>query len=84
MYEQARRPGAQGHRRPGRPAWPQPFLEEAAREKLERIEVEAAIREGAGMLNEEDYPHWRDIAFVQEWLRACRRGELTADDLPAR
>lgn len=60
------------------------FLEEAAREKLERIEVEAAIRDGAGMLKEDDYPHWRDTASVQEWVRASRRGELPADDLPAR
>lgn len=27
---------------------------------------------------------WRDSASVQEWVRASRRGELTADDLPAR
>jgi hypothetical protein len=60
------------------------FLEEAAREKLERIELEAAIRKGAGILKEEDYPHWRDTASVQEWVRASRRGELAADDLPAR
>lgn len=60
------------------------FLEEAAREKLDRIEMEAAIRKGAGLLRDEDYPHWRDTASVQEWVRASRRGELTADDLPAR
>lgn len=60
------------------------FLEEAAREKLERIELEAAIRNGAGILKDEDYPHWSDTASVQEWVRASRRGELTADDLPAR
>ena len=60
------------------------FLEEAAREKLERIELEAAIREGSGILNHEDYPHWRDTASVQEWVRASRHGELTADDVPTR
>lgn len=60
------------------------FLEEAAREKLERIDLEAAIRKGAGMLKDEDYPHWRDTESVQEWVRASRRGELTADDVPAR
>ncbi len=60
------------------------FLEEAAREKLERSEAEAAIREGAGMLKEDDYPHWRDTATVREWVRASRRGELAADELPAR
>jgi len=60
------------------------FLEEAAREKLERLELEAAIREGAGMLKEKDYPHWRDTDDVKAWVRASRRGELSADDIPAR
>jgi hypothetical protein len=60
------------------------FLEEAAREKLERLELEAAIRDGAGLLKEKDYPHWRDTSAVQEWVRTSRRGELTADDVPAR
>lgn len=32
----------------------------------------------------EDYPHWRDTESVQEWVRASRRGDLTADDVPAR
>jgi hypothetical protein len=60
------------------------FLEEAAREKLERLELEAAIRDGAGMLKDKDYPHWRDTDSVKEWVRTSRRGELTADDVPAR
>lgn len=60
------------------------FLEEAAREKLERIDLEDAIRKGAGLLKDEDYPYWRDTESVQEWVRASRRGELTADDVPAR
>lgn len=41
------------------------FLEDAAMEKLERLEVEAAIREGAGILGDEDYPDWRDATTVQ-------------------
>jgi hypothetical protein len=60
------------------------FLEEAAREKLERLALEAAITEGAGLLKDEDYAHWSDTASVQEWVRRSRRGELTADDVPAR
>jgi metal-responsive CopG/Arc/MetJ family transcriptional regulator len=60
------------------------FLEEAAREKLERLALETAIRKGAGLLKDADYPHWRDTESIQEWVRASRRGELTADDLPAR
>lgn len=60
------------------------FLEQAAREKLERVELEAAIRDGAGLLKEKDYPHWRETEDVKEWVRSSRRGELTADDVPAR
>lgn len=60
------------------------FLEEAAREKLKRIELAEAIRTGAGLLKDEDYPHWQDTASVQEWVQASRRGALSADDVPAR
>ncbi len=60
------------------------FLEEAAREKLERIELEDAVRTGAGVLEDEDYPHWLDTASVQEWVRASRRSVLSADDVPDR
>lgn len=60
------------------------FLEEAAREKLERIELEAAIRDGSGLLKGKGYGHWRDTASVQDWVRTSRRGGLTADDVPAR
>ena len=60
------------------------FIEEAAREKLERLELEAAIRQGSGILKDKDYPHWDDTQSVKEWVRASRRGELTADDVPPR
>lgn len=60
------------------------FLQDAAREKLERLELEAAIREGTGFLQDKDYPHWRDTDAVKEWVRRSRRGELTADDVPPR
>lgn len=43
---------------------------DSAGEKLERIALEEAIRTGAGLLKDEDYPHWRDTASVQEWVRA--------------
>ena len=51
------------------------FLEEAAREKLDRLELEQVIRDGAGSLKEKDYPHWRDQASINEWVRAQRRTE---------
>jgi Arc/MetJ-type ribon-helix-helix transcriptional regulator len=60
------------------------FLEEAAREKLERIGLEETIRAGAGLLKDEDYSHWRDTTSVQEWVRASRRGTLTAENVPRR
>lgn len=60
------------------------FLEEAARERLERLELEAAIREGTGLLKARDYPHWRDTETVKQWVRASRRGESSSGDVPAR
>lgn len=51
------------------------FLEEAAQEKLERMELEEAIRDSAGVLKGADYPHWRDQEAVNEWVRAQRRTE---------
>ncbi len=54
------------------------FLEEAAREKLERMELEQVLRDGAGSLKEKDYPHWRDQASINEWVRAQRRTEAAS------
>jgi len=54
------------------------FLEEAAREKLDRLELERVIRDGAGSLKEKDYPHWRDQASINEWVRAQRRSEAAS------
>lgn len=51
------------------------FLEEAAREKLERLELDAALHEGAGILKEQDYPYWRDQQAINEWVRAQRQTE---------
>lgn len=48
------------------------FLEEAARERLERLELESAIREGAGLLRPKDYPHWRNTEAVKQWVRMSR------------
>ena len=50
------------------------FLEEAAREKLERLAMKRAIRKGAGLLKASDHPEWRDTEAVKEWVRASRRG----------
>ena len=54
------------------------FLEEAAREKLDRTELEQVIRDGAGSLKERDYPHWQDQPSINEWVRAQRRTEAAS------
>jgi metal-responsive CopG/Arc/MetJ family transcriptional regulator len=54
------------------------FLEEAAREKLERLELEAALRKCAGILKAKDYPEWRDQESINEWVRAQRRTEAAS------
>jgi metal-responsive CopG/Arc/MetJ family transcriptional regulator len=51
------------------------FLEEAAREKLARIELESALRETGGTLNLADHPEWRDRASAASWVRRVRKRE---------
>jgi hypothetical protein len=51
------------------------FLEEAAREKLERLDLDGALVSVAGILNERDYPEFADQASINEWVRAQRRTE---------
>ena len=51
------------------------FLEEAAREKLERLELEHALASTAGILKSKDYPEFEDQASINEWVRAQRRTE---------
>lgn len=51
------------------------FLEEAAREKLERLELDEALASTAGILKDKDYPEFKDQASINEWVRAQRRTE---------
>jgi metal-responsive CopG/Arc/MetJ family transcriptional regulator len=51
------------------------FLEEAAAEKLERLALEEAIKENAGVIRGRDYTHWRDRETTAEWVRKLRRTE---------
>jgi metal-responsive CopG/Arc/MetJ family transcriptional regulator len=51
------------------------FLEDAAREKLDRLELEAALRETAGTLDRGKHPEWRDRASTRQWVRDARRTE---------
>jgi metal-responsive CopG/Arc/MetJ family transcriptional regulator len=54
------------------------FIEEAAREKLDRLELEGAIQATAGILSQKDYPQWRDPESISEWVRETRRGRSPA------
>lgn len=51
------------------------FLEAAAREKLERLELEHALATTAGIIKSKDYPEFTDQAAINEWVRAQRRTE---------
>lgn len=51
------------------------FLEEAAREKLARLELEQALRATAGIARGPRYRHWHDQRAVNAWVRRSRRTE---------
>ena len=52
------------------------FLEEAAREKLARIELESALKETSGVVSG-DHPDWRDRRSTAAWVRKVRRTETS-------
>jgi hypothetical protein len=54
------------------------FLEHAAREKLHRLELEAALVTTAGVVRSDDYPEFADQASINEWVRAQRRSEAAS------
>jgi metal-responsive CopG/Arc/MetJ family transcriptional regulator len=54
------------------------FLEEAAREKLERLELAEAIEATAGIARGQSYRHWRDRGTTATWVRKTRRTESPA------
>lgn len=54
------------------------FLEQAAREKLGRLELEATLRETAGIADAADYPAWTDRESAAEWVRSTRSTESAA------
>jgi metal-responsive CopG/Arc/MetJ family transcriptional regulator len=53
------------------------FLEEAAREKLARLELEAALEETAHTVSSARHPEWRDRRSAAAWVRATRRTEAS-------
>ncbi len=51
------------------------FLEEAAREKLDRLDLEEALASTAGIVKGTDYPEFDDQDSINDWVRAQRRPE---------
>lgn len=51
------------------------FLEEAAREKLARIALDEALTSTAGVLEDKDYPEFKDQSSINQWVRTQRRTE---------
>ncbi len=51
------------------------FLEEAARERLARLQLEGALGSTAGILKGHDYPEFEDQASINRWVQAQRRTE---------
>jgi len=49
------------------------FLEEAAKEKLQRLDLEKAIKRSAGIARGSAYKQWRDEPATREWVREARR-----------
>lgn len=49
------------------------FLEEAAREKLARLELEDALLATRGAASGARYRHWRDRETAKEWVRSGRK-----------
>ena len=55
------------------------FLEEAAREKLARLDLEDAIRATAGAVDAHKHPYWSDRETTRAWVRAGRESEQAPD-----
>jgi metal-responsive CopG/Arc/MetJ family transcriptional regulator len=53
------------------------FLEEAAREKLERLALVASLNETAGIAGTRAHPQWRDRRAAADWVRRTRRTEAS-------
>ncbi|MGH9893848.1 MAG: hypothetical protein ACREA0_18055 [bacterium] len=51
------------------------FLEEAAKEKLARLELEDALLATRGIAKGNSYKHWRTKAAARKWVRTGRRAD---------
>jgi len=50
------------------------FLAEAAAEKVRILKQREAIKKYAGILKEEDYPHWANQAAFEKWRKELWAG----------
>lgn len=55
------------------------FLEEAAREKLERLALEESLKATSGMLGDSVRSEWADRRSGSEWVQSTRRSETESD-----
>ncbi|MBI4218812.1 MAG: hypothetical protein HY682_01625 [Chloroflexi bacterium] len=51
------------------------FLEDAAREKLERMELADALKATAGIARGKKYRHWQNREIAAAWVRETRGSE---------
>ena len=51
------------------------FLENAAREKLQRLALEESLKGTSGMLGDSARSEWGDRRSTREWVRSSRRSE---------
>jgi hypothetical protein len=49
------------------------FVEAAVKEKLSRMELEAALRDTAGTIDPVFYPDWRTAEKTSRWVRGSRQ-----------
>lgn len=54
------------------------FLEDAAKEKLERLALAEALEATAGIAGGSSYRHWHDRRAAAAWVRKTRRTESPA------
>lgn len=54
------------------------FLEEAAKEKLERLALAESLEATAGLTRGSSYRHWRNRRSAGAWVRKTRRTESPA------
>jgi metal-responsive CopG/Arc/MetJ family transcriptional regulator len=48
------------------------FLEEAAREKLARMDLERTLRRTSGSVDRAKHPEWADAEATAKWVREIR------------